>query len=290
METNTHSKSAQQGTYTNLMDLAKITIKDFIAIQELNYNVGAAQSNPKSYFTDLAKNTQKQDLDTKQLNNNIGTVKREIAVDPNDLARHTMKQDIMVQELNQNFNAGIKRETAFDPNDLAKTTHKQDLIHANHVGSMINSSKGTQQVSFDIAPTMKDINKAINYVGSAVVTGGAKNPKSQKDARNMRQNVVKEIVAQGRDPTLSGPKLIPTRDNYDSMEQRTKPNFDRIGNQSLTTKTNTNDRLMFNVQHLKEKVTYDERLYQELLDQFDSNPLINNLQSSSGAKFKSNQN
>jgi hypothetical protein len=290
VETNTHAKSAQQGTYTNLMDLAKSTIKEFIAIQELNSNVGSAQSNPKTYFTDLAKSTHKQDIDAQQLNNNVGTVKREIAVDPNDLARHTLKQDIAIQELNQNFNAGTKRETAFDPNDLAKTTHKQDLIHANYSGPMNNSSKGTQQVSFDIAPTQKDLNKAIDYVSAPVVTGGSKYPKSQKDARNMRQNIVKEVVAQGRNPTLSGPKLIPTRDNYDSMTQRTKPNFNRIGNQSLTTKTNTDDRLMFRTQHVKEKATYDERLYQELLSQFEENPLINNPQTTSGAKFKSKLN
>jgi hypothetical protein len=286
VETNTHTKSAQQGTYTNLMDLAKTTIKEFIVTQELNSNVGAAQKNPNTYFTDLAKSTHKQDLDAQQLNNNVGTVKREIAVDPNDLARHTLKQDIAVQELNQNFNAGTKRETAFDPNDLARTTHKQDLIHANHVGSMINSSKGTQQVSFDIAPTMKDLNKAIDYVSAPVVTGGSKYPKSQKDARNMRQNIVKEVVAKGRNPTPSGPKLIPTRDNYDSMQQRSKPNFDRIGNQSMTSKTNLSDRGMFRVQNVKEQASNYDRLYQELLEQLNENPLVNNPQITSGATFK----
>jgi hypothetical protein len=291
VETNNNIKSTQQGTYANLMDLAKQTIKEFIAVQEVNSNVGAAQKNPNAYYTDLAKSTHAQEVMTQSYNNNIGTVKREIAFDPNDLARHTHKQDTAVQQFNQHAGTTqTNREIAYDPNDIAKITHKQDLIHANYSGPMNNSSSGTQQVSFDIAPTMKDLNKAIDYKSAAAPSGFAPKPESQKAARNMRQNVTKEEVAQGRYPTLSGPKLIPTRDNYDSMEQKTKPNFNVLNPPALISKANLEDRAIFNVQHIKNKAACDERLYKELLSQFEDNPLINNPTKTVGAQFMSQSN
>jgi len=289
IELNNNVKSAQQGTYTNLMDLAKQTIKEYIASQELNNNINGAQKNPNSYFSDIAKSTHAQEIMTQPYNNNIGNtqITTQIAFDPNDLARTTNKQDIAVQELNQHAGTNqTTKEIAFDPNDLARTTHKQDLIHANYVGTMNNSSSGTQQVSFDINPTMKDLNKVIDYKSAAAPSGFAHKPESQMDARNMKQNIVKEVVAQGRYPTLSGPKLIPTRDNYDSMEQRNKPNYNVLNPPFLNTKANLEDRAVFNVQNVKNKSTYDERLYEELLSQFDENPLVNNPSTTVGAKFK----
>ena len=252
LELNTNLGSGKKESYTELMDIAKYTIKEYIALQEYNNNINSTQKNPNSYFTDLAKNTHKQEIDVQSYNNNIGAVKREIA---------------------------------FDPNDLAKNTHKQDLLNENYIGTIANSSTGVPQVDFFIGPTQKDMNKAYDYKSAAFAAGFNKDPQSQMDARNMIQNITKEVVAQGRYPTLSGPKLIPTVDNYQSMEQKIKPNYSVANGPKLTTKINLEDRAIFRVEQLRDDPYYDERLYHELLSQFEENPLINNIQTVTGAEF-----
>jgi hypothetical protein len=109
--------------------------------------------------------------------------------------------------------------------------------------------------------------------------GSNKNDRSQMGERNMYQNTNKEIVAQGQYPTLSGPKLIPTKEYYLSMEQRDKPNFSRSNPPTIKTKINLEDREMFRTLNVKNKVEYDERLYDELLSQLNDNPIVNNINS-----------
>ena len=252
IDSNVHIKSAAQGTYT-LMDLAKNTIKEYIAIKELNTNIKSNNTLPITHFSDAAKITKNYDTSISKFNNNINT--------------------------------NTKKEIAFDPNDISRTTHKQDLIHANYNGSIINSSIGTQQVSFNIDPTLKDITKIIDYNSAAYSVGINKKPKQIEAARNMRQNITKEVIASGRYPTLSGTKSIPNRDIFNSMEQKIKPNFNVLNSPIMATKINLEDRQTFNIQQVRSKATYDERLYEELLSQFDENPLINNPQKVSGSVF-----
>ena len=278
VEYNNNIKSANQGTYANLTDLAKTTIKEFIAINSLNNHAKPAGGANTTPFTQDAKATQKQELDIMQYNNNVGSAqKQNIATDPNDLAKMTHRQDIDAQQFDTNRANTSSHVPAIDYNDLAKMTHKQDLLNENYLGTMINSSVGTQQVNFDMPMTMKDLNKVIDYNSAAYAAGFSKNPQNQNAERHMRQNITKEVVAQGRYPTLSGQKQAPTTDVYNSMRQKEMPNFNRPNAPTLTTKINLEDRAIFNAQNLKEKATYDERLFNELLAQLDDNPLANNV-------------
>ena len=68
------------------------------------------------------------------------------------------------------------------------------------------------------------------------------------------------------------------------MTVRDKPNFNRPNAPILFTKINTEDREIFNVQNVKDKAVYNERLYNELLAQLDENPLVNNIETTS--KYK----
>lgn len=266
------------GSYSNLSDEAKHTIKELLTIFEYNNNVGSAHKEVYTELMDLAKHTIKEFIAITELNNNVGTIKKEIAFDPNDLARTTDRQDLDAQEFNNQIGT-VKKDIAFDPNDLARTTHKQDLLNENYMGTILNSSSGVQQVSFDIAPTQKDMNKAINYNSAAYATGINRETISSSDARNMRQNITKEVIAEGRYPTLSNAKQGPTREVYDTMEQNIRPNYNVMKPPALLTKMNLEDRDIFNTQNLKNKVEYDERLYEELLDQLNENPLVNNVNS-----------
>jgi hypothetical protein len=75
------------------------------------------------------------------------------------------------------------------------------------MGIINNSAIGTTQTNYDILPTMKDITKVIDYKSGASTAGFSSKPKSQKDIRNMEQNITKEVISKGVYPTLSGPKF-----------------------------------------------------------------------------------
>jgi len=272
------------GSYANLSDEAKKTIKELIAVVELNTNVKTAGGEAYAELTDLARKTIKEFIATSELNNNIKSGQQSVYTNLQDDAKITQRHDLDTKKLNTNIAAAIKEAIKIDFNDLARTTHKQELLNEDYIGTMHNSSTGVQQVSFDMPMTMKDLTKAIDYVSSAYVAGGNKNDRSQMGERNMYQNVNKEIVAQGVPPTLSGPKLIPTKEYYLSMEQRTKPNYSRAQPPVIRNKINLEDRNIFRVQDVKTKPFYDERLYDDLLAQLEENPLINNIQKTTGAK------
>ena len=283
---NTIINSTQQNSYTNIQDDVKQTIKQLLTLETFSNHI---KQNIGSYsnITDNAKSTLKELLSIIENNTNIKTAQQSIYAELSDLAKITIKEYISTLPLNNNIGT-IKNNVTFNPNDLAKTTHKQDLLNEKYMGVITNSTIGTTQTNYDILPTMKDITKIIDYKSAPSSAGFNNKPESQLDARNMRQNISKEVISQGQSPTLSGPKLIPVKEIYNNMYQKNKPNYDRSNAPSLTTKTNLSDRTLFNLPNHNEKTFqfYDERLYNELLTQFDENPLINNPQSITNAKFK----
>jgi hypothetical protein len=276
--------SVQKSSYSNIQDDVKQTIKQLLTLETVNNNV---RQNIGSYsnITDEAKFTLKQLLAIIENNNNIKSSNQSTYTELTDLAKTTIREYITTIQLNNNMGT-IKKEIAFDFNDLAKTTQKQDLLNEKYIGTMINSGTGITQTNYDIIPTMKDITKNIDYISGACSVGLNNQPMSQKAMRNMNQNISKEYISQGQYPTLSGPKLIPTKEQYDNMLQKNKPNFSRANPPTLTSKTDLNDRYYFNNENQRTYPGYDERLYNELLTQFDENPFINNPQSITNAKFK----
>jgi len=282
---NTIIGTAQKNTYTNISDDVKQTIRQLLTLETFSNHI---KQNIGSYsnITDNAKTTLKELLSLIENNTNIKTAQQSIYAELSDIAKTTIKEYISTQTFNNNMGT-IKKEVAFDFNDMARTTHKQDLLNEKYMGTITNSKIGTTQTNFDIQPTMKDITKIIDYKSGASSAGFNHQPESQYDARNMRQNISKEIISKGQYPTLSGPKLIPVKEIHNNMYQKNKPNYDRSNAPSLTTKINLSDRVLFNLPNHNEKTLkfYDERLYNELLTQFNDNPLINNPQSTTNAKF-----
>ena len=267
------------GSYASLQDEARKTLKEIIASVELNNNVKGANKESYVELMDLARQTIKEFIATTELNTNIKSGQKSGYANQQDDAKTTHKQDLDIQQFNTNIASAIKEAIKVDFNDIARTTHKQDLLNEDYLGGMYNSSTGTQQVNFDMPMTMKDITKSIDYIGAGYVAGSSKNDRSQMAERNMRQNTAKEIIAQGVAPTLSGPKLIPTKDNYMSMQQKDKPNYSRTQHPIIRNKINLDDRRMFSALDVKTQPFYDDRLYDELLAQLDENPLRNNVQS-----------
>lgn len=286
LQLNTIIKTAQKESYTELQDDIRTTLKQLLTLETfstfMKENIGTYADLP-----DDARTTIRELLVLLENNNNMKSAQRGTYANLMDLAKTTIKEFIAESELNNNIGT-IRKEIAVDHNDIARITHKQDLLNENYVSALINSSSGVPQVSFDIAPTMKDITKVIDYKSSGYAVGVNRKPEPQMAERNMRQNTAKEIIAQGVYPTLSGPKLIPTKDNYNSMRQNNKPNYNRANPPTLLTKTNLEDRQIFRGQHIRRKVNYDERLYDELLAQFNDNPLVNNVQTTARSTFNKN--
>jgi hypothetical protein len=272
------------GSYASLQDEAKTCLKEIISSVELNNNIKSANKASYTELMDLARQTIKEFIATTELNNNIKSGQQSTYANLQDDAKATHKQELDIQQFNTNIASKLKEVIKIDFNDIAKTTHKQDLLGEDYLGVMHNSSNGTQQVNFDMPMTMKDLTKAVDYVSSAYASGTNKNDRLQMAERNMRQNVAKEVIAQGVGPTLSGPKLIPTKDYYMSMEQKNKPNYSRAQPPVIRNKINLEDRRMFSALDVKTQPFYDDRLYDELLAQLDENPLKNNIQTTVGSK------
>jgi len=279
---NTIIGTTQKNSYTNIQDDAKQTIKQLLTLETFSNHIKQNIGN-YSNITDNAKSTLKELLSLIENNSNVKTSNQSTYTELSDLAKTTINEYIFTQPLNNNMGT-TKKEVAFDPNDITRMTQKQDLLNEKYIGTMTNSNIGTTQTKYDILPTLKDITKIVDYKYSA---GYNNQSKSQSDARNMVQNISKEVISKGQYPTLSGPKLIPDKEPYNNMYQKNKPNYDRSNAPTLTTKINLNDRTLFNFTKHNEKTFnfYDERLYEELLTQFDENPLINNPQSTTNATF-----
>ena len=273
------------GSYASLTDEAKYTLKEILSLIQNNTNIKSSKQGTYSELTDIAKETIKGFIATYQLNNNVKPITGQNITPFTQDAKATHKQETAIQTYGTNVIAR-KRDVAFDMNDLAKMTQRQELLNENYIGNMTNPNVGSQQTDFYIAPTQKDMNKLIDYKSGAKSVGVGNKPATQDAERHMYQNINKEIIALGRTPTNSSAKDGPRKELYNTMKQQEKPNFNVTKPGTLTTKINLEDRSIFNVQKIKDNTYYDERLYHELLDQFDDNPLVNNVQTEVESKFK----
>jgi hypothetical protein len=264
--------AANKECYTNLSDNARQTLKELLTLQTFsNYikqNIGSY-----SNISDDLKTTIRNIISCIEYNNNIKTNQQSTYSNLSDLAKQTIKEFIDINEYNYNINRN-NQNIAINYDDIAKTTHKQDLLNENYISNGYQSNIGDIQVSYDIPSTMKDMNKNIDYISSGVAVGINKNVNSRDAEMNMTQNISKEYISQGRYPTLSGPKNIPSKIQYESMNQNNKPNYSRINPVKLI---NTNTNRDMTKQNIKIKPYYNEQIYNELLEQLDNNSLVNNI-------------
>jgi len=264
--------AANKECYTNLSDNARQTLKELLTLQTFSSYI---KQNIGSYsnLSDDLKTTIRNIISCIEYNNNIKTNQQSTYSNLTDLAKQTIKEFIDINEYNNHINRN-NQNIAINYDDIAKTTHKQDLLNENYISSGYQSNIGDIQVSYDIPSTMKDMNKNINYISSGVAVGINKNVNSREAEKNMIQNISKEYISQGRYPTLSGPKNIPSKNQYESMNQNEKPNYSRI-NPIKSVNIDTNRDMT--KQNIKIKPYYDEQIYNELLEQLDNNELVNNI-------------
>lgn len=173
--------------------------------------------------------------------------------------------------------------------DLPKTTRKQGTIENPDVYGFNGVPYGLQKREvydpFDFAKTtireQTENNKYIPIAGQAE-SGG--NSKSYDDAYNMKQNLVKEIISQGRFPTLSGTKIVNGKESVDinikkiesdrlnqyaSMRAPVYPAGRSLSEQNTCSMTSMKNNLP----------SYNTRLDESLTQVFEMNPLTQSLKS-----------
>ena len=264
---NTVIKAVQSNSYVNISDEIKETLKQILTLQVFNTNMKNS-NNIYSNIQDNAKETLKEILTLLEFNNNVNSLNKESYIQLMDTAKNTIKEFLDVQQFNNNVKT-TNRDVAINFNDIARDTLKQMTLNENYVAHMNNSGKGTIQEEYEMPLTMKDINKYNDYNNP-----GNRNykTKSQLDARNMYQNVAKEMIAKGVPPTLSGAKQIPTQTDIGHIEVKTKPNYEQINHGTLI-----NNHIVDFSSTLPTKASYDERLYNEILGSLETNDYVNNV-------------
>ena len=192
-------KGMYNDTYSNLNDIAKLTIKSMNIHEIKEQNVKGMYNDGYSNLTDNAKPTIKQST---VLTKQIGNIKSNIQEngytrDEKDVAKTTTKQ--MTEQTKHIGHANaITHEERYvrDENDVAKTTIKQTTEVTKYVAQPDNSNT---HVSYSIhnddkaRPTIKQATIIKTYNGP--LTGEISHQISHEASNNMEINECREITA-----------------------------------------------------------------------------------------------
>jgi len=158
-------------------------------------------------FTDIAKTTVKEtNIHNDREGNFYGPTK--LTVQPDDVLKTTIKETNIHNDREGNVYSYHNKHTSYDPNDILKTTIKETNIDNNREGNVSNveaQGKGYLSNPQYAPPTNKETISDNDYYGTA----GAYDNKTKSYAAdyNMRQNVLKEPLEIGRDPTPESVKI-----------------------------------------------------------------------------------
>lgn len=295
-------------------DYAKTTIKE----TNIHNNHVGYLSGPTRLTVydpnDIARTTIKEtNIDNERLGN-LGVYAKGAVFDPNDITKITGRQTLKLEDTNRNL-SGMKKTVAFDPNDIPRTTIKQTTIDNNYQGNVEGVSTGMGYLTNpkEAPVTIRETTEDNNYVGDAVgksqgayhvteydakdtqrqslsdnsYTGNAMNehkkPISYDDMYNAELNVMKEMIAEGREPTLSNVKLTVGGDDVNMDVKRLE--MDEYNNRvSIVTKIIDLGPEREDLSKMtKDKFEYEqqgiERIDPEYLKAFRENPFTQPLDS-----------
>lgn len=173
-----------------------------------------------------------------------------------DLPKTTKKQGTINAQNQYGYNSlpvGLQKQTVYDPNDFMKTTIREQTEDNNY----------------------------IPIAGQAESGGGMK---SYTDAYNMRQNLQKEVISEGRYPTLSSTKLANGKESV-IMEIK-KIQSDRLNQYAFMrqpTQAFSIGRVPLNdcnLTSVKNNLpSHNTRLDESLTETYEKNALTNSLKS-----------
>ena len=221
-------------------DIAKTTIKEMnihdtrtgpMSTQPSGDGQGAHQQGVV-IPTDIAKTTVRETtLQETQAANVSGPTKPTVH-DPNDVAKTTIKETNIDNRRQGNI-GGLDTEGGYTTNPKsAPNTNRQFTSDNERIGLADGQEQGGYTVAdVQAPPTQKEnLNANGDYTGTA--EGQDKAPMSYENAYNATTDEVKEVIAEGRQPTLSGDKQIPDK-SLVCMEQRS--DHDRTNQREMAT-------------------------------------------------------
>ena len=221
-------------------DVARTTIKE-TNIHDVRTGHMSAQPSGDGHggktvgaavFDDPAKTTVRETMDSVSTEVNLrSSVPKQTAYDPTVVARTTVKETTVDQTRQGNVaNAESREGYTINPKE-ARNTNRQFVSDNEYAGTAAvaaGSQEGGYQVNDARAPpTQRQMLKNEDYRGAAQ-TAESTAPRSYDDMYNARTDEVKEKVAEGRQPTLTGAKALPdkslmnvdVRDDSDRANQR----------------------------------------------------------------------
>lgn len=139
---------------------------------------------------------------------------KHIAYDPNDVSKTTIKETTeQGNYLGVSGNTQQMKHIAYDPFDSAQTTHRETTEQNDYMTSgdsqTLQNGKGYQIAPTDTKNTQRQFYSDFYHVGGAGQADAPSNQQLYNSAYNMHQDKMKEVVAEGRYPTLSSMKLSP---------------------------------------------------------------------------------
>ncbi|MEO0236705.1 MAG: hypothetical protein ABIN35_00535 [candidate division WOR-3 bacterium] len=206
--------------------------------------------------------------------------------DPNQIARPTIKQTTENNDHMGHFQSIQPSGRVYDPFDIPITTHRETTENNDVLlpvaSSVLQNGNGYQTIVVDCKVTQREGYSDNYHVGGPGPTDAPSKPQNYDAAYNMRQNEIKEVISQGRDPTLSGVKLTIGKENI-NIEIK-KLDRDRENHYSVVRNpTQCNQRLPLDqcqVTSFKNNLlSVNTRLDTSLLKPLIENPLAQSLQS-----------
>lgn len=200
-------------------------------------------------------------------------------MDLQDNLKKTVKETTLIPK-NNGFMNNVSLNTTMGIQDSVKKTKKQTTIESNNNGYIKGVYEKSPYAYEKPETTMKDTTM-FDYMG--IAGGGEKGEMDKGNYMNAETNPTKEIVSQGRYPTLSNVKLSNGMDqvnmeinklDYDYMNHRVN-SIDKVyqtpQNDSNGEITTMKDRL--------EDTTIATRIDPSLLNPFKDNPYTQSLES-----------
>ena len=250
-ETNIHNtRQGNMGEHTRYAvpvydpnDIARTTIKEtnihdnrlgHISAQPSGEGQGGKTHGIVAY-EDTAKTTVRETVPPMSTDVNLSTgVPKQTVHDPADTARATIKENDIDHKRQGNV-TGLDSQQGYTTNPKqAPNTNRQftsDHEYAGVAGVSAGTLEGGYQVNDARAPpTQRHELSDKDYTGVAQAESAA--PRSYDDAYNARTDEMKEVIAEGRQPTVTGTKASPDKSQV-NMEVR--DDTDRVNQRDLAT-------------------------------------------------------
>lgn len=210
----------------NILDKAKSTIKETTLGEQPLSNLHVSGGFNTVYNSEeKAKLTIKETtLGEQPISNLSSNVPMNLVYNPEIKAKQTTKETTLEEQPVTNFSTNVSANKVFNPNDIAKRTVKETTHVENYVGNV--SAKDLQEGAYNVIKikprytTRQDIESSDSnqYYGSASnIINKSNELKSYYIYKNTTTNALKEQVAEGREPTLSGAKVYHSKNSFGKL-------------------------------------------------------------------------